>query len=148
LTQYKINSPIPTDHSHRFLIGPPLFVISLFCFGFVLMQPHHSTQDQTASSHPASKNTSTKLPPIQSASPASLTKLSQDSTASDTTQASTTSSSSSTTASSTTNTPVAKTTATATLQAGTSNSQPANSSPAKPIVTKVTSLVNSLKLTH
>lgn len=40
-------------NSHRFLIGPPLVVISVFCFAFVLIQPHASTQFRpTASSHP------------------------------------------------------------------------------------------------
>jgi hypothetical protein len=148
LTQYKINNPTQMENSHRLMIGPPLFIISLFCFGFVLMQPHHSSQSQAnASSRTTPKTNSAKLPPLENASPASLTKLSQDTTVSDNTTAATTPTSLSTSASSTTGTPVSKTTATTTLQAGSSNHQPVTNTSSKPLVTKVTSLVNSLKLT-
>lgn len=44
-----------SSNSHRFLVGPPLVVISLFCFGFVLVHPHGT---HSVSSHPLSSRSS------------------------------------------------------------------------------------------
>jgi phage-related tail fiber protein len=63
--------------SHRFLIGPPLFVISLFCFGFVLMHPHNPIPAGAATSSHSSLQVSNKTEAtVTQASQANLQKLS------------------------------------------------------------------------
>jgi preprotein translocase subunit SecG len=69
--------------SHRFLIGSPLLIISVFCFAFVLMQAHASTRVGTAfSGHSTtlSGDARSGLPPISSSSKPALSKLTSGST--------------------------------------------------------------------
>jgi hypothetical protein len=92
LAQYAIYSSRNMTSSHRFLIGPPLLIVSVFCFAFVLMQPHASgTAQPTASSHttPQSNNAQVDLPPIPTDSQPSLTKLTPGPTVTETTAAAT-----------------------------------------------------------
>lgn len=78
MTHYAVNISPPPVNSHRFLIGPPLVVVSLFCFAFVLMQPHNQTQAGTAAaSHPVIPTASSTQPALLQSSQANLPKLSQ-----------------------------------------------------------------------
>jgi hypothetical protein len=153
LPHYVINTS-PAASSHRFLIGPPLVVVSLFCFGFVLMQPHDIIQIKAASSNNSTLSSGTSHNPttLPNAAQASLPKLEQEPVAgnpSPTLSTSTDSvSTSSPSTSKTANTPQLSSKLSATgLQGGGSNSQPATegSSP-KTLTTNVTFLINSLKL--
>ncbi len=49
LAFYSINSNKPAYNSDKFLIGTPLFIISLFCFSYLLMQPLGHSQIVQAS---------------------------------------------------------------------------------------------------
>jgi hypothetical protein len=74
LTRYVINISPPPANSHRFLIGPPLFVVSLFCFAFVLMHPQNNAQAGTAASQSTGTSATNSKPAL---SPANLPKVSQ-----------------------------------------------------------------------
>ncbi|HZL07978.1 MAG TPA: hypothetical protein VFC50_02185 [Candidatus Dormibacteraeota bacterium] len=74
MTRYAINVSPPSANSHRFLIGPPLFLVSLFCFAFVLMHPHDNAQAGTAASQPAATSIAKAKPSLPVAN---LPKVSQ-----------------------------------------------------------------------
>lgn len=62
-------------HNHGILIVPPLFIITVFCFGFVMMQPHKnlgvsSTASNKSSPHAISQ--AAELPPLTFTSPSTL----------------------------------------------------------------------------
>lgn len=46
-------SPRYNSTSHIFLIGPPLLIISAFCFSYVLMQPHATSQTSITTPPPS-----------------------------------------------------------------------------------------------
>jgi hypothetical protein len=148
LTHYAINISPPPANSHRFLIGPPLFVVSLFCFAFVLMQPHNQSQAKTAAaSHPLIPSTNSSQPALSQSSQADLPKLSQEqpmtvtpaptATGLTTTPMSTISPTLSTTGSQSSNTG-----GTASLQPAKPNSQ----TDSKPNESKLNSLIKGLNL--
>lgn len=67
--QYQVNNPLQADNSQRLLIGVPLAITLVFCFGFVAMNPNKqsasisaSTQDDASDS--ADKTTPAQLPAI------------------------------------------------------------------------------------
>lgn len=70
MTHYKIHTASKSQLPHSYLIGPPLIIISAFCFGLVLMQPHPSYQTPISAAHPAAAYVSNPQP--------SLTALSFD----------------------------------------------------------------------
>lgn len=78
MTHYAINISPPPASSHRFLIGPPLFVVSLFCFAFVLMQPHNPAQAKTAAASQAAAGSFSNKPSLSQPSQTTLPKLSQE----------------------------------------------------------------------
>jgi len=122
-----------------------LFIVSLFCFAFVLMQPHNQTQAKTAASHSAITPLSNTQPALSQPSQANLPKLSQEPvTASPspvTTDPTTASNPSSTL--STTVSQAANTGATASLQSAKSNSNQATGNRLK---VNLNNLINNLEL--
>lgn len=136
-------------NSHRFLIGPPLFVISLFCFGLVLMQPHPSTQAKTTASNHSSLPVSKTQASLSDTSQASLQKLSQEpvitaqsSTATAVSNPAVTSTLSTTATSQASNAGAGAVTS---LQAASPNNQTA-SNKTQVLKTTVTNIVNALKI--
>jgi hypothetical protein len=59
LAYYALNNSRQVNDSHRLLLGPPLLIALLFCFSFVLLQPHPSRQLNPS----ASKTTPLTTPP-------------------------------------------------------------------------------------
>lgn len=59
--------------SHRFLIGPPLVVISLFCFGFVLINPY--AHKRPVLSRPSSTSSSRRKQSTETINDSHLEKL-------------------------------------------------------------------------
>jgi hypothetical protein len=133
------------SHSHRFLIGPPLLIISVFCFIFVLMQPHVPTQVlPSASSHPVptSGKADSSVSPISLDGHPTLTKLTPAPLITDQTD-SATATSITNSPSATTSSPQLSNTSTTGLQAGSPNNQKTNSS-GKQLQTQVQDLIYKL----
>ena len=142
MAHYKIDSTTPSDSSHRLLIGLPLVVISVFCFGLVLMHPNNdNTVHATANAHSSpSTNASTKLSPISdNPIPAKLTPATTTTPAPTTNNLSTTSPTSSTPV---TTSPQLSSTGTASLQAASSNTSKTSTGSGK--TTTIRSAVRAL----
>lgn len=60
MAYYQVDKTVDTRDSHSLLIIPPLSVILVSCFLFVLLQPHHAMNTSPASS---SSNTPTSSKP-------------------------------------------------------------------------------------
>lgn len=83
MPEYAMPSSSHTINSHSFLIGPPLLVILMFCFAFVILRPQTPSHVQpVASTHPtvSSGTTQSPLPDIPYNSQPTLMQLTTDGT--------------------------------------------------------------------
>ena len=63
--QYQVYNPLQADNSQRLLIGVPLAITLVFCFGFVAMNPNKPSASISASSKDDTSDSANEAAPSQ-----------------------------------------------------------------------------------